>query len=580
MVEGITLRFKDMGTRLRSWPIPLLNGSTGHLFLRKKRTREYHRGTHKFPEIPMRSSRAIVLFTVLLSAPNLLFAQSFRDAPARPITAAAQNAQQAKPAEPPEQRTARALEAARANDGALYAFLLEMPKGADLHNHLSGAAYAESYIRWAAADGLCLDRASLTVTKPPCGNGAVETKTALVDPKLYADVIDSWSMRDFVPGKQSGHDHFFDTFPKFNAATEQHIGDMMAEVAERNRDANLQYLELMDMADMGASIGLGTKVGYDANFSAMRKKMLEGGLTDLIAQARKNLDAWDQQKLTRLRCNDANPNAWAPGCAVTIRHIYTVLRAFTPEQVFAQMLMGFELASQDARVVGVNMVQPEDWLVPMRDYTLHMKMMSFLHEMYPKVRISLHAGEIVPGMVPPDGLRFHIREAVELGHAERIGHGVDVMYEEDPQALLNELARRNIMVEICLTSNDVILGVKGKAHPLKMYLKAGVPVALATDDEGVSRSEITREYMKAVEEQGLEYATLKNMVRTGLEHSFLPGASLWGDARHFQVVRECAADHPGEHNPSPACKTFLKNNERAHEQWKLERSFGDFEAKF
>lgn len=38
---------------------------------------------------------------------------------------------------------------------SLYAFLLRMPKGSDLHNHVSGAAYAESYLRAAAMDGLC-----------------------------------------------------------------------------------------------------------------------------------------------------------------------------------------------------------------------------------------------------------------------------------------------------------------------------------------------------------------------------------------------------------------------------------------
>jgi adenosine deaminase len=228
----------------------------------------------------------------------------------------------------------------------------------------------------------------------------------------------------------------------------------------------------------------------------------------------------------------------------------------------------------------VTMVQPEDWLVPMRDYTLHMKMVSFLREVYPKVHVSLHAGEIVPGLVPPEGLRFHIAEAVELARAERIGHGVDVMYEEDAQHLLATMARRNVMVEICLTSNDVILGVKGKDHPLRMYLKAGVPVALATDDEGVSRSEITREYLKAVEDQGLEYPMLKTMARTSLEHSFLPGASVWSDAKRFTIVRECATDRVGEHPISLGCKNYLKNNERANEQWKLEKAFAEFEAKF
>src|SRR5439155_12041144 len=146
---------------------------------------------------------------------------------------------------------------------------------------------------------------------------------------------------------------------------------------------------------------------------------------------------------------------------------------------------------------------------------------------YPKVHISLHAGEIAPGLVTPDGLRFHIREAVELGHAERIGHGVDVMYETDAAGLLKEMAARHIMTEINLTSNDVILGVTKEWHPLPSLRAAHVPVALSTDDEGVSRIDITHEYTRAALDFSLSYLDLKAMVRTSLDHSFLPGASLW-----------------------------------------------------
>ena len=81
--------------------------------------------------------------------------------------------------------------------------------------------------------------------------------------------------------------------------------------------------------------------------------------------------------------------------------------------------------------MGINFVRPEDDYVAMRDYTLQMKMIGYLHSVYPNVHISLHAGELALGLVPPEGLRFHIRQAVELAHAERIGHGVDVMHEDD-----------------------------------------------------------------------------------------------------------------------------------------------------
>ena len=86
----------------------------------------------------------------------------------------------------------------------------------------------------------------------------------------------------------------------------------------------------------------------------------------------------------------------------------------------------------------------------------------------------------------------------------------------EPYELLQEMARRNVLVEICLSSNDLILGISGAQHPLATYLQYGVPVALATDDEGVSRSEISREFLKAAQEQGLGYVQLKTMARNSL----------------------------------------------------------------
>src|SRR6185369_13838775 len=117
-----------------------------------------------------------------------------------------------------------------------------------------------------------------------------------------------------------------------------------------------------------------------------------------------------------------------------------------------------------------------------------MNMLDFLHGQYPGVAIALHAGELVEGLVPPELLRFHIRESVRTGHARRIGHAGGVMYEDEPLALLREMAAGRVLVEVALSSNELILGIKGARHPLGMYLKYGVPVALVTDDAGVARS--------------------------------------------------------------------------------------------
>ncbi|MGA9966832.1 MAG: adenosine deaminase [Terriglobales bacterium] len=481
-----------------------------------------------------------------------------------------------------ELRTARYFDSVRRQPSLQLAFLRDIPKGGDLHIHLSGALYAENLIDYAAGDNLCVDRTTAILIAPPCDDSCEKytskpaIRCAYGDHVLYNSIVDAWSMRNWEPGEESGHDHFFATFDKFSLATHNHTADALAEAASRAAEDHLQYLELMYTADSVQSGQLGVKLGWDDDFGRMREKLLSGGLKQIITTTSKKLDE-DESKMRRvLKCETSEAN---PGCTVKIRYLYQVLRGLPREIVFAQILFGFELAESDPRFVGLNLVQPEDWYVPMHDFELHMKMLDYLHGLYPKVHISLHAGELAMGLVPPEDLRFHVRESVERGHAERIGHGVDVMNENHPLDLLREMARKNILVEICLTSNDLILGVKGDAHPLPIYLRYGVPVALATDDEGVSRSDMTHEYLRAVQTYDfLGYKDLKRMARMSLEHSFLAGSSLW--ASEFRQVAACTNDRAGSGKVSAACQKFLDGNERAQMQWKLEEEFAVFEKKF
>ena len=163
----------------------------------------------------------------------------------------------------------------------------------------------------------------------------------------------------------------------------------------------------------------------------------------------------------------------------------------------------------------------------------------------------------------------------DQGHAERIGHGVSVMSENDSLGLLKEMAAKNVLVEICLTSNAKILGVEGADHPLPTYLNYKVPVALASDDEGVSRSDMTQEYLRAVETYGFTYANLKRMARQSLEHSFLPGESLW--QKGFRLATQCASERLGTTKLSVACEKLIDSSEKARVQWQLEKQFAAFE---
>lgn len=424
-----------------------------------------------------------------------------------------------KPAAAQTDATARYMDAARATPGLLLAFLREMPKGADLHSHLPGAVYAETFIDWAVEKNACIQLEDMRSVAAPCDStgGIVPAANALRDNDLYGAIVDAWSMRNWNRALKNGHDQFFGTFSKFSYAGSGRDGDMLVEVARRAAANRVSYLELMDTPDDGA-FALASRVGWETDFARMRQKLNTAGHAAVVAAARRYYADMVAHQRSRMGCATASAE---PACAVPVRFLYQVLRSVPPEIVFTQILTAFETAARDSLVVGFNLVMPEDWYFAMRDFSLHMRIIDYLKPQYPDVKISLHAGELNSGLVPPEGLRFHIRESIAKGHASRIGHGVAIMYEDSALETLQHMARQGVAVEICLTSNDGILNVSGRDHPLAIYHAYGVPTVLATDDEGVNRSEMTLEYLKAVQEQGLDYATLKTMARNSLSHAFV-----------------------------------------------------------
>ncbi len=483
-----------------------------------------------------------------------------------------------------EQKTARYFESIRKSPQQQLAFLLRMPKGGDLHNHLSGSIYAESYVQWAAENGLCVNNETMALLVPPVKStcdpksNLTPASNALTNYVLYRQLIDAWSMRNWQLSGQSGHDHFFDAFVKFGPATYGQIGRMIAEAASRAARGHVLYLELMLTPDGATSSQIGQQVGWDGNANTTLSKLESAGIANAASAAIKTLNEAEEQKNQLLKCDSEQAD---PGCGVTIRYVSQVSRGSSLGAVFAQMVTGFALANDPtSKVVALNLVQGEDGLAAMQNFSVHMRMLNALRTLYPRAHLTLHAGELAPGLVPPAALTFHVRESVMTAKAERIGHGVDIMHEDGPKELLEEMARRNVLVEICLSSNDSILGISGSQHPLATYLQYGVPVALATDDEGVSRSEISREFLKAAQEQGLGYVQLKTMARNSLQYAFIPGSSLWQDARKFQPIAQCAQDVAVLKLSSSACRKYLEGSEKAKLQWKLEDDFRSFERVF
>ena len=478
-----------------------------------------------------------------------------------------------------EAQTASWLEKHRDSPPAVRAFVQRMPKGGDIHTHLSGAVYAEHYLEWAAADGYCVDPTALKLVPPSDCRKAPNYFTAaelLKRSTIYDALVNRWSTRSLPFAGKSGHDQFFQAFEGFDliSSSPSRRGDMVAEVANRAASQHVSYLELLLTTQGSATQQLARSVGWQQTFAETRRQLLAKGLLKLVSDGKQELDQLEERTAKSLGCNTLKAQ---PGCQVTVRYLQQTNRFKAPIEVFAQFVYAFELAKTDSRVVGINLVAPEDHPVALRDYTRQMEMLQFLHQQAPTVKVSLHAGELTLGLVPPNDLRFHIRQAVELANADRIGHGVDLLYEDNPFDLLETMRKRGVMVEICLTSNEAILDVKGKDHPFPLYWAAGVPVTLASDDEGISRIDLSNEYQLAVQRYALKYEDLKRLARNSLEYSFLPGQSLWQSPRYTAVASACATDTPA--TPlSKSCTTFLKESDHARAQWQLEADFAVFES--
>ena len=475
-----------------------------------------------------------------------------------------------------ESRTAAYLAEAVAefptNPTKLTLFLRAIPKGGDLHHHLTGAVYAESYIDYAAADGDCFASDS-TIVPPPCDavKGPWPASRAIDDLQFRNKTIDVLSGRTYVAGngEDSPEVHFFQTFFKFDLVVNRHWGHELAEVEHRAALEHELYIETDLSPDKFKSIQLGDRVGWTDDFDQMRARLDAAGVPALVTQSTKDLDEAVKTSRSLLHCGSTTPD---PGCGLTMRFIFQVLRDRTKQEAFAQIQTAFELANADHRVLSVNPVESQDDFKALREYGDQMRMFGYFHKLYPAVLLTMHAGELRPGLVSPETMddQSEIRAAIDVAGATRIGHGIDVLQEHDPEDLLAEMARKHILVEVA-----------GGHALLPVYIAAGVPVSLATDDEGVNRSDLTARFATAVQVYHIDYLGLKRLVRDSLEHAFIGGADLWSSPEAFaSMVPACAGEAL---NPEPAgasCRALLAASPRAMLEWTEEVAFAAFEARY
>ena len=461
------------------------------------------------------------------------------------------------------------VESIKSDPNALYAFFKKMPKGGELHYHFSGGSYAETMLGLASTRAnYCLDPTTFIISRFSDVCHGKKVAQLLKDDTLYNRTLRAWSMKNFIPDQESGHDHFFSAFMKFGPIDRDFSRQLLAGILKRAFRQHELYMELITF-DLRDSAKYAVLIQAARTFADKQRILLadpsfQESINQIVNQSTHLLP----KTRTLLGC-DTKPQKAV--CSVAVKFQYFVKREAPLNDVFAQALAGFVAASRSNMIVGVNLVQAEDGFYSLHDYHAHMEIFNFLHTAFPKVHISLHAGELEPQAVTLADLRFHIRDAMFTGHAERIGHGVDIAYENHSLDLINYMAKKQVPVEINLTSNRAILNISGKKHPLNYYITHRVPVVLSTDDEGILRTNLTRQYVDAVENHHLSYATIKAINRNALTYSFLPGNSIWSDPVMQILVPEC------KHLMSRTCKKYIKGSEKATLQWQLENKLAVFE---
>ena len=111
-----------------------------------------------------------------------------------------------------------------------------------------------------------------------------------------------------------------------------------------------------------------------------------------------------------------------------------------------------------------------------------------------------------------------IRDSIDVLGAVRIGHGIAAA--SDP-ALMDDLVARDIVLEVCPTSNICTRAVaEMKDHPFNVLRDAGVRVTLNSDDPGMFDTDLNREYLVAHKDFGLNRAALTDLARESVRASF------------------------------------------------------------
>jgi adenosine deaminase CECR1 len=391
-----------------------------------------------------------------------------------------------------------------ATDEELYRFLYAMPKGGDLHNHLSGSILSEWFYELALAQAdrgyRYYTRVKINNCRPYGGNAFTESPYLLLFANLQRsnwEKLDACEQGEYLPLEQLD-----------DAQKAAWLDSLRLDKPHEGRDEFFQtHWQRMGDLYLNPYLAADALVMNMQAFAAEGLAYLESmiGVLGFIRADGSSLSADQVADIYRSRLSDED--ALASG--VELRLQVAILRFHPDAEEHLRYLYDFVARNNDL-FVAVNMVGRED-----NDKGYPLRFLDTLRDLrrsYHSVRLSIHAGEVDE----PNG---HVRDTLLLG-ADRIGHGVNLISDPDTMRLMRH---GPYLVEINLVSN-LLLEYVGKysEHPFPEYLRTGIPVALSTDDRGMWDSNITDEFFVAVREFNLSWEELKQLGRNSLRHAFAP----------------------------------------------------------
>jgi adenosine deaminase len=229
---------------------------------------------------------------------------------------------------------------------------------------------------------------------------------------------------------------------------------------------------------------------------------------------RRGLTLPDTVEAVQAGIDEGVREAAARGQIIRVGQLVTAMRHTDRWQEVAELAVAY----RDAGVVGFDIAGPEDGFPPSR----HAEVWRFLAEN--DVPVTIHAGEAA-------GVDS-ISQAVHLGQADRIGHGVriveDITFSEgERRAELGRLAHwvrdHQIPLEVCPVSNlqTAAAGSSIAEHPITRLKELDFAVTLNTDNRLMSRTSMSHEMRLLVTEAGWTIDDLADVTITAAWSAFI-----------------------------------------------------------